>query len=397
MDIEVNIYKGWKYMILNGKGYKNWSEDDIVLIIDNDSYKESEFIDYKEYFAVLECTDKIQRKKKQDEFRHDVCSFANAEGGYMLFGIKEKAGIPFEIVGISIDNIDRFELDRRNELFGIMPVVPIVDFSFVQLKNGNYIVIMKIFKGIHKPYIFIENEGIFKFFVRRGNRKQAMSYMEIRNYFLQSNLLADEIKNFRNQKMLSYQQDLNRTPFALIQMIPRDFFETSERVALYDVFRKGELNFHNIFDGLCYGHAFPNVDGICFPSYDYDNGIVLQLYNNGITELIYKVAIREKQGENWIWGSGIVQHAQDLIQGTARLYEKMKKHSAMYVCISIFGCKGLWSDEDFYSDYYAKVDRDEIFCMPLEIYDILDSKNVSEVMEECKKMINYSLGIRKLS
>ena len=65
MDIEVNIYKGWKYMILNGKGYKNWSEDDIVLIIDNDSYKESEFIDYKEYFAVLECTDKIQRKKKQ--------------------------------------------------------------------------------------------------------------------------------------------------------------------------------------------------------------------------------------------------------------------------------------------------------------------------------------------
>ena len=187
-------------MILNGKDYKNWSEDDISVIVDNDAYKENEFIDYKENFAVLECSDKAQKKKKQDEFRHDVCSFANANGGYLIFGIKEDAGVPKDILGVAIDNIDRFELDRRNELFGIMPIVPSVDFSFIHLKNERYVVIIKILKGSHKPYIYVENEGVFKFFIRRGNRKQAMSYMEISSNFLHSSLLTDEIKKFRKEK-----------------------------------------------------------------------------------------------------------------------------------------------------------------------------------------------------
>jgi len=52
-------------------------KEDLEAILDNESYKESEYIDYKENFAVLECQDKRQRKEKQDEFRHDVCSFAN--------------------------------------------------------------------------------------------------------------------------------------------------------------------------------------------------------------------------------------------------------------------------------------------------------------------------------
>ena len=62
---------------INLKGYKDWSKEDLEAILDNESYKESEYIDYKENFAVLECQDKRQRKEKQDEFRHDVCSFAN--------------------------------------------------------------------------------------------------------------------------------------------------------------------------------------------------------------------------------------------------------------------------------------------------------------------------------
>ena len=62
---------------INLKGYKDWHNEDLEAILDNESYKESEYIDYKDNFAVLECQDKRQRKEKQDEFRHDVCSFAN--------------------------------------------------------------------------------------------------------------------------------------------------------------------------------------------------------------------------------------------------------------------------------------------------------------------------------
>lgn len=383
-------------MILNGKDYKKWLEDDISVIIENDAYKENEFIDYKETFAVLEFTDKVQRRKKQEEFRHDVCSFANAEGGYLLFGIKEVSGVPVEIKGISIENIDRFELDRRNELFGIMPIVPVIDFSFIHLKNGKYVVTVKISKGNHKPYIYIENEGIFKFFIRRGNRKQAMSYMEISSNFLHSSLLSDEIKQFRKNKMLLYREEQQGIPFALIQIIPDDLLNNHTRNILYDVYKEKKLNFHKIFEGLCFGHIVPNVDGICFPDYGYDNGVFLQIYNNGTTELFYKVESRERQGEAWIWYPGIIKQMEALLQGTVKLYKEIEQRSTMYVCVSIFGCKGMWSEYDFENDYAAKVDRDAIYCMPLEISDILEESKVNEIMDECKKMICYSLGIREL-
>lgn len=381
-------------MKINNKGFKEWTNKDLFVIIGNDIYKENEFIDYKENFAVLECSDKMQKKKKQDEFRHDVCSFANANGGYLIFGITENAGVPQNIMGITIDNIDKFELDRRNELFGIMPVVPVVDFSFIHLENEKYVVIIKVSRGSHKPYIYMENEGVYKFFIRRGNRKQAMSYMEISNNFFQSGRLADEIKEFRNEKMMMYRQEQKDTPFALIQIISDDFFNNYTENTLYDVYKERKLNLHNIFEELCFGHAVPNVEGICFPDYEYDNGVFLQIYNNGSTELFYKVETRERQGEMWIWYPGIMKQMELLLQGTMQLYKEIEQKSTMYVCVSIYGCKGMWSEYDFRNDYAARVDRNEIYCMPLEIGDISDEDIVRNVMTECKKLIGYSLGIR---
>lgn len=51
-------------MQINLKRYKDWRKEDLEVILDNESYKESEYIDYKENFAVLECQDKRQRKEK---------------------------------------------------------------------------------------------------------------------------------------------------------------------------------------------------------------------------------------------------------------------------------------------------------------------------------------------
>ena len=122
-----------------------------------------------------------------------------------------------------------------------MPIVPSVDFSFIHLKNERYVVIIKILKGSHKPYIYVENEGVFKFFIRRGNRKQAMSYMEISSNFLHSSLLTDEIKKFRKEKMLVYREEQKGIPFALIQVIPDDFFSNHAGNVLYDIYKERKL------------------------------------------------------------------------------------------------------------------------------------------------------------
>ena len=104
---------------INGKDLSYCTEDDFSEIIDNLDYRENEYLDYKEMIDVLA----IPKDKKNEiayakaEFRSDVCSFANANGGYIIYGIEEDSkSVPKGIRGIEIknDDTDKFELDIGN-------------------------------------------------------------------------------------------------------------------------------------------------------------------------------------------------------------------------------------------------------------------------------------------
>lgn len=43
--------------------------------------------------------DKNNKKEKQAEFRNDVCSFANSDGGYIFYGIGETSGVALYALG----------------------------------------------------------------------------------------------------------------------------------------------------------------------------------------------------------------------------------------------------------------------------------------------------------
>ena len=184
-------------------------------------------------------------EEKQAEFRNDVCSFANADGGYIFYGIGETSGVASILAGISIPNIDHFELDRRNELQAIRPTVPDVTFSFISLQDDKYIVVLHIQRGLYKPYITEEPEGQFHFYIRHGNKKQAM--------------LSEDIKSFRKERLEEHITEMKKL-FALVQLIPATF--RSDCVPMYDLYREGKLNFDDLFNGMIYDRAVPNVDGM---------------------------------------------------------------------------------------------------------------------------------------
>lgn len=77
-------------MLINEKPYKQWTEDDLRTLLNNDDFREGQFLDYKRTFDFLEMPDKNQKAKAKNELRNDVCSFANADGGDLIVGISEK-------------------------------------------------------------------------------------------------------------------------------------------------------------------------------------------------------------------------------------------------------------------------------------------------------------------
>lgn len=387
-------------MKINNKEFREWTADDLQVLLNNDAYRENNFIDYKVNFAPL--IDKDKKREKQAEFRNDVCSFANADGGYIFFGIGESSGAASILAGISISNIDRFELDRRNELQAIRPTVPEVDFSFISIQDDKYVVVLHIQRGLYKPYITEEPEGQFHFYIRHGNKKQAMSYTEIRNGFLNAAMLSEDIKSFRKERLEEHITEMKK-PFALVQVIPATF--RSDYVPMYDMYREGKLDFDNLFNGMIRDRAVPNVDGVYFPDYsklrDFEK---LQIFNNGTVELKIDFEIREQNSksqqlktERYLIIFDFLEELKNLIYGTSTMYQKLGRSTAMYVCVTIVGCKDLWN---YTANVYGantptKVDRNQIVCMPIEIRNIQDDRQVREGIENCIRMTKYSLGIRK--
>ncbi len=105
--------------------------------------------------------------------------------------------------------------------------------------------------------------------------------------------------------------------------------------------------------------------------------------------------IRERNGDKWLWMPGVIEQMKILVEGTKELFVLQEKHIIAYICVTISGCKGVWSDCDFEINYCAQVDRQEINCMPVEILDITDDDMVEQAINTCAMIMNYSVGRKK--
>lgn len=382
-------------MLLNGKSYKQWTEEDLSTLLNNDDFREGQFLDYKRTFEFLEVSDKNEKVKAKNELRNDVCSFANADGGDLIVGISEKNGLASSINPIAIDNIDKFELELRNVLLPIQPAIPPVDFAFINTANG-YVVVIHIEKGIFRPYITVEDQTAFRFFVRRGNRKEPMSYSEISTNYLHAASLATEIKRFRVERLSELIED-NPGMFGVIQVIPATFTNHADMIPFCDLCKGGKVSIPIQLQQFTRGRMLPNVDGVWFPSEDGLRDFqLLRLFNNGSVELKDNLSTRKIRGEEYLWSDEFIQSIEDVVDGTVEIYKALDKNPTVYVCVSIIGCKGYWNynSNNIIHPLPSKVDRDRIMCSPIEIKDISDAQNVEEMIEECKKMTRYALGLR---
>ena len=380
-------------VLLNEKSYKQWNEEDLHALLNNDDYREGQFLDYKRTFGFLETTDKNQKARAKNELRNDVCSFANADGGDLIVGISENNGLASSINPIAIDNIDKFELELRNILLPIQPATPPIDFSFVRAGNG-YVVVIHVERGMLKPYLTIEDQTIFRFFIRHGNRKEPMSYTEISNGFLHAASLAADIKKFRAERISELIDD-NPGKFGVIHVIPATFTNPADYIPICDLCKTGKVPIPSQLNQYIRGRMLPNVDGVWFPSEDGQRDFqILRLFNNGSVELRIDLYTNPNRDEEYLVSDEFIQSIEDAVEGTADIFKVLDRNPSVYVCTSIIGCKGYWNYDgrNTIHPLPSKVDRDRIICTPIEIKDILNAKNVEQMIEECKKMTRYALG-----
>ena len=390
---------------INGKSLLECNEDDLNEIIDNSDYRECEYLDYKRDFSILNYSKKDDKKKQEIfEFRNDVCAMANGNGGYLIYGIGEgkgNNGIPHEMIGFELLNInaDKFLLNIKTWLQTIQPRIPYYKTNIFELKNGKYVMIMYIQHDSFAPYLHIEDEGCYRIFKRVGNSKHTIPYMELRNMFIQSLSLEKEIKAYREERISHFNLriPLGKEPrYLLLHFIPETFTDSNHNIPMILEQKKG-IVLSKIFSAFGADFYFqPNIEGIKFNS--YNTGSEIQIYNNGIAELFYlfdeEVAVKSDTQQltfRWemVWNN-IKQSVKDYLGTMLNIIGDKK----IYVCISIIGCQGVITDDEFCYPRHIPIDRDMLMCDPVLFEMNSSDSTLEKTIDLLELNFMLSIGIR---
>ncbi|MFH1169547.1 MAG: ATP-binding protein [Chloroflexota bacterium] len=163
---------------------------DILQALIDDKVLEHKTLEYKQALPSNSDGDK-------KEFLADISSFANASGGDLIFGMvqDQTTGLPKEVRGLSIENIDQEILRLENIIrTGIQPRLPSVTTSPpIPLENSKVALVIRVAKSWVSPHRVIHND---KFYSRSSNGKYPLDVGELRIAFNLSETIIEKVRRF---------------------------------------------------------------------------------------------------------------------------------------------------------------------------------------------------------
>lgn len=310
------------------------NEEDLQELINNE-IPEGKKIDYKQKLSG-------SSDKERKEFLADVTSFSNASGGYLIYGMIEKCGIPKDLVGLNIDDPEA-EINKMENIIkqGISPRIPNVHIRQIKLLNSKHAIIIKIGKSWISPHR-VTLKGHDKFYSRISSGKFPMDVSDLRTAFTLNESLNEKIKNFRvdriskieaNEAPIMFDEDLkiviHLIPIEAIRNESYDLSEIENNRSIFDnllPIRSSGLGHHYNFDGFLI-FEYPKEE-----SYGY-----VQLFRNGIIE---SVSVAFQDDKKWIQ---MVYNEDDIIHYVSSYLEAQKNlgiDTPILIFLTLTGVKG---------------------------------------------------------
>lgn len=262
------------------------------------------------------------------EFLADISSFANSSGGHLIFGMREDAGTPVELLGIDGEGdeaILRLENIIRD---GIAPRIAGVHSKAVKLATGQMAIVIHVPKSFASPHM-VTYRSTSRFFARTSNGKSPLDVHQIRAAFFASETTAERIRNFRLERIGRIRAretavPLRPGPCTALHILPIGAFGSGAKH--YDVIGlKAKVPLVQQFAPLFFDFAHfvrVNFDGLLVYERDQDKKPTgfCQLYRSGIIETAEATLISagERNGKGKEFSSlmfevGLVKSARRLL------------------------------------------------------------------------------------
>ena len=212
------------------------TEKKIQDLIDN-GVSERKTLDYKRHVPGGTDSDK-------KEFLADASSFANTAGGDLVFGIDAPSGggVPTSMPGLSVANMEAEKLRLENLLRdGLQPRLPRAEVRIVPLAVGGSVLVLRVQHSWAAPHrVIFKDHG--HFYARNSSGKYRLDVGELRNAFLLSETVADRIRNFRADRVMSVKAgelpvNLRNGPKLIVHLLPVSAFSGPEQAEMPNVLR----------------------------------------------------------------------------------------------------------------------------------------------------------------
>ncbi len=373
------------------------TREDLESLIENE-VAEQKTLEYKQ-----ELPGDTDSEKK--EFLADVSSFANANGGDIIYGIAEQNGVPKELVGLDVENMDQTIL-RLEQIIraGIEPRIHNIEVRPVKLSGSKYALIIRIPKSYVGPH-WVKFKEHYKFYSRSTKGKYRMDLTELRIAFTLSERIVEKARDFRLHRVNQIQNGETCLPIkegakVVFHLVPYSAFYPGKRYDLSKFFLfKREKGSNS--PGLG-GRDRYNFDGILSYSGPFEGtpDFYLQVFKNGIIEMTNAHLLAPENGNLLIPGLLFEKTMIESFATYLKLYKTLGVEPPVFVFLTLIQVKGYrMSVEDFLrqNDFYlsfcnesCSIDRDNLLVPEvfIETYDI----DPAEALRPCFDSIWNACG-----
>ncbi|MFO7745499.1 MAG: ATP-binding protein [Psychroflexus sp.] len=257
-------------------------------------YEERLRIEYKKEMYVLD------NKKDKIEMLKDISAMANASGGYLIIGIKEKdkePGVPekWEEIPHANKHIDSI---KQCCLANIEPHIEL-NIRPIIMETNKKIILIHIPRSSKKPHMVtlrhLKSKHVNKFWIRHHDRNIEMTVDEIRDACLSVDNIWKDVKEFINERKQEIKNEIKSKPYLIIGSSPifikEDIVDIKDKKICnylakppgisrgdYYVFKNDISSNTNIFDS-----PSPSLYGL---KINEKNVGAVELFRNGYYELI---------------------------------------------------------------------------------------------------------------
>lgn len=278
-------------MSLHDKPLNQLTPNDVLALRELET-REGLKIEYKECLPGRTDSDK-------KEFLADVSSFANAAGGDLLYGVRERrdadgksTGIPDEFPGLGEINLD--VVHQRLESIiqaGLAPRVLGLKFYSVPVLSNSPLLIIRVPRSWSGPHMICYQDWC-RFYSRNSSGKYLLDVDELRRAFLRTEASAQYVRSWQAQRLGNIVAgetpvSLPEGPKIILHVVPIGAVERSAVVDISPVVQNPGMLPPTYSGG--WSHRM-NLDGIVtFTGPNPDNGMCIdytQLFRNGAVEAV---------------------------------------------------------------------------------------------------------------